>query len=69
MRVHVDQSRCQGHGRCYSLAPEIFEPDDIGNGVELNKGAVPNDLHELAMKAINNCPENAIEVLDDEGQT
>ena len=41
MKVHVDQAKCQGHGRCYALAPEVFEPDDIGNGVELGDGTVP----------------------------
>ena len=38
MKVHVDQEICQGHGRCYSLAPELFEPDEIGNGVEIGDG-------------------------------
>ena len=32
MKVRVDDTLCQGHGRCYALAPELFEPDDIGNG-------------------------------------
>ena len=31
MRVRVDRDRCQGHGRCYSLAPELFEPDEVGD--------------------------------------
>ena len=28
MRVHVDEARCEGHGRCYDLAPDLFEPDE-----------------------------------------
>ena len=40
MKVHVDQEICQGHGRCYSLAPELFEPDEIGNGVEIGGGTI-----------------------------
>src|SRR5438132_1142780 len=24
VRVHIDPERCQGHGRCYATAPEIF---------------------------------------------
>lgn len=65
MKVRVDQERCQGHGRCYSLAPELFEPDDIGNGVERNGGVVPDDLHAKALRAVQNCPELAIVVEED----
>jgi ferredoxin len=65
MRVHVDQDLCQGHGRCYSLAPELFEPDEIGNGVELNDGVVPPDQEDAARKAVLNCPERAIVIEED----
>ena len=33
MRLVIDNERCEGHGRCYSIAKDLFEPDDIGNGV------------------------------------
>lgn len=62
MKVHVDQARCQGHGRCYSLAPELFEPDEIGNGVEIGDGTVPAGLEDAARKAVLNCPEQAITI-------
>ena len=29
MRVHVDSEKCQGHNRCYALAPELFDVDDL----------------------------------------
>jgi len=60
MKVHVDQEICQGHGRCYSLAGELFEPDEVGNGVELNGGVVPSGMEDDARKAVLNCPERAI---------
>lgn len=60
MKVHVDQDRCQGHGRCYALAPDLFEPDEIGNGVETRGGDVPADQEDAARRAIQNCPEHAI---------
>jgi ferredoxin len=60
MKVHVDQAKCQGHGRCYALAPQVFEPDDIGNGVEVGDGTVPPELEESARLAVDNCPEQAI---------
>ena len=65
MRVHVDDDRCEGHGRCYALAPELFEPDDIGNGLAVGDGIVPADLEERARLAAANCPEHAITI--DEG--
>lgn len=62
MKVHVDQEKCQGHGRCYALAPAVFEPDDIGNGVEIGDGFVPAELEDVARRAVENCPEQAIEL-------
>ena len=65
MRVQVDDERCEGHGRCYALAPELFEPDDLGNGRVVGDGIVPAHLHERARLAVANCPEHAITI--DEG--
>jgi ferredoxin len=28
-RVHVDPDKCQGHNRCYSVSPQLFELDDL----------------------------------------
>lgn len=60
MRVHVDERRCQGHGRCYATAPEVFAPDDLGNGREIGDGTVPVELEHDARIAVANCPERAI---------
>ena len=62
MRVRVDESRCQGHGRCYATAPELFEPDEIGNGHEIGDGTVPPGLEDKARLAVANCPESAIDI-------
>ena len=40
MRVHVDGDKCQGHNRCYAIAPELFDVDDLGYAHELNDGVV-----------------------------
>jgi ferredoxin len=64
MRVRVDQERCQGHGRCYSLAPDVFESDDVGNGVERNGGEVAAEHEAQARLGALNCPEGAV-VLDE----
>ncbi|MDQ1706280.1 MAG: ferredoxin [Frankiaceae bacterium] len=60
MKVHVDQDRCQGHGRCYLAAPELFAADDLGNGREIGAGPVPAGLEHQAQLAVANCPEGAV---------
>ena len=62
MRVQVDDDRCEGHGRCYALAPDLFEPDDLGNGHAVGDGTVPAALEERARLAVANCPEQAITI-------
>jgi ferredoxin len=60
MNVHVDADRCQGHGRCYLTAPDLFAPDDVGNGRPVGDGAVPAALQHDAQLAVANCPERAV---------
>jgi ferredoxin len=62
MKIVLDLSKCQGHGRCYSLAPELFESDAEGNSVLLVDGEVPAELVDAAVLAADNCPEFAIEI-------
>jgi ferredoxin len=64
MRVHVDAERCQGHNRCYAIAPELFAVDDLGNARELGDGTVPEGLEPKARLAAANCPEFAISVVE-----
>ena len=67
MRVHVDQEKCQGHNRCFVVAPDLFELDDYGYAHEVNEGVVPEGEEEKARLAVINCPENAITLTDDAG--
>jgi ferredoxin len=62
MRIRVDLERCQGHSRCYSLAPEVFDVDDEGFAHVCIEGDVPALLQERAALAAANCPERAISV-------
>lgn len=65
MKIVFDRQRCTGHGRCYSLAPELFEEDDEGYCVVLD--ARPGaDLFVKARSAVDNCPEQAL-MLEDVG--
>ena len=59
MRITIDQSKCTGHGRCYVLAPDLFEADDSGYGV-VRREDVPEDLRSQAEAAEQNCPEHAV---------
>lgn len=65
MKLHIDSERCQGHGRCYDLAPDLFGDDDEGFGKVLGDGVVPAGSEREARLAVANCPERAI-VLDEE---
>ena len=64
MKVRVDPDRCQGHNRCYALAPELFDVDDLGNASAIGDGTVPADLIDKARLAAANCPEYAISITE-----
>jgi ferredoxin len=64
MKVTIDTDRCTGHGRCYSLAPEVFESDDDGYGSVRNGGDVVEALEEKARLGQASCPEQAITITE-----
>ena len=64
MKLRIDDEACTGHGRCYVLSPEVFEPDDEGHSVGLFDD-IPDDLLDKARLAVANCPESAITITDD----
>jgi ferredoxin len=63
MRIKIDEERCTGHGRCYALAPEVFEPDDEGHSMLLSE-VVPPELEAKARIGVDNCPEQAISIVE-----
>jgi ferredoxin len=65
MRLCVDPDKCEGHNRCYSIAPELFEVDEFGLATTKNGGLVPEGMEDKADLAIANCPEFAISILED----
>lgn len=65
MRVIVDQPRCQGHARCYALAPALFDLDDAGYVLPGDLD-VPEGQEAIARRAVRACPERALR-LDEEG--
>ena len=67
MRVAIDPALCQGHGRCYDLAPDLFGEDDDGYSTLTPltaDGQVPPGREDDARLAAANCPESAITVTE-----
>jgi ferredoxin len=64
MRVQIDSEKCQGHNRCYALAPELFDVDDYGQALVIGDGEVAPELADKARLAMANCPEFAISIVD-----
>ena len=62
MKVVIDAARCQGHGRCFMLAPGLFGFDELGNGLVLGDGTLDDETRPLAQLAEANCPEHAISI-------
>ena len=63
MRIKIDRSLCSGHGRCFSLAPEIFGYDDEGLSIPKYETLTP-DLVTAARLGADSCPEQAIALED-----
>jgi ferredoxin len=64
--VTIIEGACQGHARCATLAPEIFDLDAEGYSVILQGREKIADgdeeAYELALLAVENCPEQAIRI-------
>ena len=60
--IAVDADRCVGHGRCYSLAPDVFDADDAGHSI-VRVEEVSGELEQHARTGAQNCPEEAISVI------
>ena len=64
MRVEVETDSCQGHNRCFTIAPELFDVDDFGTAVVIGDGSVTAELEDKARLAEANCPEFAIKIIE-----
>ena len=62
MQVLADTERCQGHGRCALLAPDVFDVDDLGKVVVLQDN-VEGQLEADADEAATSCPEAALRLV------
>jgi ferredoxin len=66
-KVHVDSEKCQGHNRCYAMAPGMFKVDEYGYATPQGEGLLEDeDDVELAERAVENCPERAIFITEED---
>jgi ferredoxin len=65
MKLTVDADRCMGHGRCWTVAPDLLTYDEEGfvsiRGVVID---VPDDQLDAAREAVSSCPEQAPQLLE-----
>lgn len=61
MRVAVNFDRCEGHGMCEQMAPEVFELDDEGMLINNYEDRdITGDLAMAAERAVDACPVAAL---------
>ena len=53
--LQVDRIRCDGHGLCAELLPELISLDDWGYPI-IKSATVPPNLAEHARRAVDACP-------------
>jgi ferredoxin len=60
-RIAHDRARCEGHGLCEQVAPEVYRLDDAGE-MEVLLDEVPADLEQKAQAGARVCPVGALRV-------
>jgi ferredoxin len=64
MKIRIDENLCAGHGRCYTLSPELLDSNDEGFPTRLGEDIdIAPQLEEAAQRVVANCPEGAIKIL------
>jgi len=63
MKLTIDAAMCTGHGRCYTLAPDLLTYDEEGFVTERGSTIeVPAGQEKAAREAALSCPEGAITI-------
>ncbi len=66
-RLHIDWTRCDGHGSCAELLPDLLGVDDFGFPVPRSGDrdpAVARRDQDAARHAVRNCPVMALRLFD-----
>ncbi|MCX4588248.1 ferredoxin [Streptomyces sp. NBC_01549] len=61
MKISVDRERCEGHGMCQDVAPQVFEVDEEGLARTLVT-SIPAELEATVRTAARVCPIAAVTV-------
>jgi len=61
-RIAVDRIRCDGHGVCAELLPEMIRLDEWGYPI-VSADAVPAHLLSHARRAVDSCPVLALKLV------
>jgi ferredoxin len=67
-RLHVDWTRCDGHGSCAELLPDVLSVDDFGFPVARSRErdpAIPSRQVPAARHAVRSCPVMALRLYDE----
>jgi len=63
LTILTDRSRCSGHARCNSIAPELFTIDERGYVDLPPETVVPEGEEEQARAAAESCPEHVFRLI------
>jgi ferredoxin len=66
-RLHLDWTRCDGHGSCIELLPDVLAVDDFGFPVARSGDRDPvvtRRDERAARHAVRNCPLLALRLYD-----
>jgi ferredoxin len=62
MKVIVDELRCDAHGVCVDLCPEVFSLGDDDDLVQVLDAQPGESLRESLTRAARRCPKAAITI-------
>lgn len=62
MRIDLDRPRCEGHGLCEEVAPDLLHLDDSGE-VVIDVPEVGDEALERARSAVRVCPVAALRLV------
>ena len=70
MRISVNSEQCNGHGRCYTVSPEAYAPDEEGYCADRDRSReIAPPLEAAAADGARACPEGAITIISTQGDT
>jgi len=58
----IDRIRCDGHGVCAGLLPELIRLDEWGYPI-IEPGTLPEELQAHARRAVSACPVLALKLV------